>query len=227
MTAPLTLFHVPDWGSSIIRLVLEEIGAPHEVRLMDWDAGDFDSPAFRAINPLGLIPALDTPEGPIFETAAILLWLNERFGGLGPREGEPDRLAFLSWLFFVANTLHPTVLALVYPDRAGGPEAAPAVQRLAFERLNTQAAQLETLITTRNPTWLSTEKPGAIGHYLGMLLRWAICQPEDPQLRFSLRPFPAVKAVLAAHESSPAAQRAILADALGPHPFTAPKVAPT
>ena len=44
----LVLYHCPDWGSSIIRLALEELDLPYEVHLMDWDGGDFDSPAFRA-----------------------------------------------------------------------------------------------------------------------------------------------------------------------------------
>jgi glutathione S-transferase len=47
----LTLYHIPDWASTIIRLALEEIGQPYRVHPMDFDAGDFDAPAFRAINP--------------------------------------------------------------------------------------------------------------------------------------------------------------------------------
>lgn len=223
MTASLTLYHIPDWGSSIIRLALEETGQPYRIRPMDWDAGDFDAPWFRAINPQGLIPVLDTPEGPMFETIAILLWLNERFGGLGPREGEADRHAFLTWASFVSTTLQPTVHAIIHPERPGGLDAAPEVHRLALERLNTQAGWLEELITTRDPDWLSTRTVGAVGYQLGILLRWAIYMPKDPGLRFSLRPFPALRAVLAAHEATPAAQRVALADGLGPYPFTVPQ----
>ncbi len=219
----LTLYHIPDWASSIIRLALEEIGQPYAIAAMDWDAGDFDAPAFRAINPLGLIPAMDTPDGPIFETAAILLWLNERFGGLGPRQGDPDRAAFLSWLTFVSNGPHATAMAMVHPERAAGDAAADEAQRLAFEALNQQAAHLETLITTKAPAWLSAHNPAALGYYLGIVLRWAMNEPRDPGLRFSLAPFPALRAVLAAHEVTPAALRVAEADGLGPTPFTAPQ----
>lgn len=224
MTA-LTLHHVPDWGSSIIRLALEETGQAYQIAAMNYDAGDFDSAAFRAINPFGLIPALDTPDGPIFETAAILLWLNERFGGLGPREGEADRLAFLSWLLFVANTLHPTVMDLVYPYRVAGEALADEVRPHAARRLREQAAQIEAMITAKAPTWLSADQAGALGYYLGIMLRWAISLPADPDCRFSLDAYPALKAVLAAHESFPAARRATEADGLGTHPFTAPQTA--
>ncbi|WP_295073723.1 glutathione S-transferase family protein [Tabrizicola sp.] len=220
----LTLYHCPDWASQIIRLALEELALPYEVHPMDWEAGDFDAPGFRAVNPLGLIPALETPEGPMFETAAILLWLNARHGGLGPQLHEAEATAYLSWLLFVANTLHPTVMTMIHPDRTAGETAAGEAGRLALERVMTQAAFLETLITTRQPVWLTPEQP-ALGHYLGMLFRWAICLPEDPDLRFSLAPFPALTAVLAAHEATPAARSLAAADGLGAHPYTAPEAA--
>jgi glutathione S-transferase len=217
------LYHVPDWGSSVIRLALEEIGAPYEILPLDWDAGDFDSPAFRAVNPLGLIPALDTPEGPVFETAAILLWLNARHGGLGPAPTDPARGAFLSWLMFTSNTLHQTVLTLIHPDRIAGDAVQDIVQASALEQLHEQAGQLEAMLGAEDPDWLSTRQPGALGYYLGILLRWAMYLPEDPALRFSLRPFPALHRVLAAHEQFPAARRVAKADTLGPTPFTAPE----
>jgi glutathione S-transferase len=219
----LTLYHCPDWASSIIRLALEELGLAYTIHPMDWDAGDFDTPAFRAINPLGLIPAMDTPDGRIFETAAILLWLVESHGRLGPPPGDPDRAAFLTWLFFVSNTLHVSVMTLVHPERPAGDAAAAEVQRLALERLNTEAAELETLITDRAPRWLSATEPGVLGYYLGIILRWAMDMPADAAMRFDLRPFPALRAVLAAHEGFPAARRVAEADGLGPHPFTAPE----
>jgi glutathione S-transferase len=218
----LTLYHCPDWASSIIRLALEELSLAYDIRPMDWDAGDFDDPAFRAVNPLGLIPAMTTPDGPIFETAAILLWLNARHGGLAPGPNEPSRAAFLSWLLFTANSVHPAVMNLIHPDRPAGEASASDVARLALEKLTMQAAHLEKLITTQGPLWLTPAQP-ALGHYLGILIRWAIYLPEDPGVRFSLAPFPALTAMLAAHEATPAAVRVAAADGLGPHPYTAPE----
>lgn len=217
-----TLYHIPDWGSSVIRLMLEEIGAPYTVAPLDWDAGDLDSAAFRGINPLGLIPALDTPDGPIFETAAIILWLNARHGGLCPAPTDPTRGAFLSWLMFTSNTLHQTVLTLIHPDQLAGEAVQDIVQARALERLHEEVGHLELMLTTKDPDWLSARQPGALGYYLGMLLRWTIYLPEDPGMRFSLRPYPALHAVLAAHEAFPAARRTAAADGLGDTPFTAP-----
>ncbi|MCU0904441.1 MAG: glutathione S-transferase family protein [Tabrizicola sp.] len=218
----LTLYHIPDWASSIIRLALEEIGLPYAIQPMDFDAGDFDAPEFRAVNPLGKIPAMTTPDGPIFETAAILLWLNARHGGLAPSPDDPARAAFLSWILFTANTLHPTVMALIHPERPAGEAAATEAGRCALEALTEQAGQLETLLAAQAPRWLTPAQP-ALGHYLGILIRWAIYLPEDPALRFDLAPFTALTAMLAAHETTPAALRVAALDGLGPTPFTDPR----
>jgi glutathione S-transferase len=219
------LYHIPDWGSSVIRLMLEEIGAPYEIALLDWDAGDFDSPAFRAVNPLGLIPAMDTPDGPIFETAAIILWLNARHGGLCPGPTDPTRGAFLSWLMFTSNSLHQTVMTLIHPDRIAGEALQDVVQAHALRNLHAHADQLEAMLAAKDPDWLSDRAPGALGYYLGILLRWAIYLPETPGMRFSLATYPRLRSVLAAHETFPAARRVAALDALGPTPFTAPQTA--
>jgi len=200
------------------------LGVPHDVALLDFDAGDLASPAYRAINPHGRIPAMMTPEGAMFETAAILLWLVDRYGQLGAQVTDPDRAAFLSWLFYLSNTLHVSVMALIHPEDPGGEAAAPMVQSLAFEALNVEVARIERLVGEQAPRWLSAAEPGVIGHYLGVLLRWAMMLPEDPDLRFDLRPFPALTAVLAAHEARPAALRVAEADGLGPTPFTNPRL---
>lgn len=222
----LTLHHIPDWASSIILIALEDLGLPYRLDRPDFDAGDLNTAAFRAVNPVGRIPAIETPDGPMFETAAILLWLIETQGRIGPRPGEAGRAAFLTWLLYTANTIHPTVMALIHPERPAGPEAAEEAGRLALENLTTQAAHLETLISTGAPHWLSATGPSALPCYLGILFRWAICLPADAGQRFSLAPFPALAAVLAAQEQRPAVRRVAKADGLGPHPFTAPEVAP-
>ena len=117
-----TLYSVPDWASLCIHLALEEMGLPFERRVLDWDAGDVNDPAFRAVSPFGLIPALQTPDGPMFETGAILLWLSERHG-LAPAPLSRDRAAFLKWFVFVNTSVHGTALNLLHPYRPAGDAA--------------------------------------------------------------------------------------------------------
>ena len=163
-----------------------------------------------------ILPCLDGVED---------VWLNARHGGLGPAPTDPDRAAFLSWLMFTSNTLHQTVLALIHPDRVAGEAVQDIVQAHALQRLHAEASRLEAMIVAQDPDWLSPRKPGALGYYLGIILRWAMYLPEDRERRFSLAPYPALRAVLQAHQGFPAAIRVAKADGLGDTPFTAPAVA--
>ena len=219
----LILHHAPDFASTIIRFALEELQLPHTLALADIDGGALASPDYRRVNPVGLIPALETPDGPIFETAAILLWLVDRTGQLGPGPNDPDRGAFLSWLFFTSNALHQAALAMFYPHRAAGEGNSAAAQAAAHDQIIARLGLIEALIATQSPCWLSEDNPGVLGYYIGVLVRWLRLLP--PALyALDLAGFPHLQAVLAAHEARPAACRVADADGLGPTPFTNSRV---
>ena len=136
----LTLHHAPDFASTIVRFALEELELPHTLALVDIDGGALASPEYHQVNPVGLIPALETDHGPMFETAAILLWLVDRTGRLGPGPTDPDRGAFLSWLFFTSNALHQAALAMFYPHRPAGEANTDAARTAAQEQITTTRA---------------------------------------------------------------------------------------
>ena len=68
MTAPYRLHYAPDNASMIVRLVLEALRQRYEVILVDRAMRGQNEPAYLALNPNGLIPTLETPDGSIFET---------------------------------------------------------------------------------------------------------------------------------------------------------------
>jgi glutathione S-transferase len=217
----LTLHHAPDFASTIVRFVLEELELPHTLAIVDIEGGALTSPEYRQVNPVGLIPALETDHGPMFETAAILLWLVDQTGRLGPGPKDPDRGAFLSWLFFTSNALHQAALAMFYPHRPAGEANTDAARAAAQEQIVARLGLIETLIATQAPRWLSADHPGVLGYYIGVLVRWLLLLPPAPY-GIDLADFPALKAVLAAHEARPAALRVAASDGLGPTPFTQP-----
>ena len=217
----LTLHHAPDFASTIVRFALEELELPHTLALVDIEGGALTSPEYRQVNPVGLIPALETDDGPMFETAAILLWLVDQTGRLGPGPKDPDRGAFLSWLFFTSNALHQAALAMFYPHRPAGEANTDAARAAAQEQIVARLGLIETLIATQAPRWLSADHPGVLGYYIGVLVRWLLLLPPAPY-GIDLADFPALKAVLAAHEARPAALRVAASDGLGPTPFTNP-----
>jgi glutathione S-transferase len=175
------------------------------------------------VNPVGLIPALETDDGPIFETAAILLWLVDKTGKLGPTTTDPDRGAFLSWLFFTSNALHQAALAMFYPHRPAGEANTDAARAAAHDQIIARLGLIETLIATQDPRWLSPHHPSVLGYYIGVLVRWLNMLPPAPY-GIDLKQFPHLHRVLAAHESRPAAQRIAADEGLGAKPFTQPGV---
>jgi len=219
----LTLHHAPDFASTIVRLALEELELPHTIALADIDSGALASPDYRRVNPVGLIPALETDDGPIFETAAILLWLVDRTGRLGPGPNDPDRGAFLSWLFFSSNALHQAALTMFYPHRPAGEGNSDAARAAAHDHIIARLGLIEALIAAHHPRWLSANEPGVLGYYIGILVRWLVMLPPAPYT-LGLDRFPQLRSVLAAHETRAAALRVAKADGLGPTPFTNPRV---
>ena len=217
-----TLHYSPDSASLIVRLVLAELAAPHQSLLIDREAGALASPAYRAMHPLGLIPAMETPDGPMFETAAMLLYLSDRHPGLAPAPGSPQRAAFLKWLFFTSTNIHPCLLQLFYPDRVAGEAAMDAVMAHARLRMQTYLTLINDMVARDAPDWLSADQPGLMGYYLGVLVRWLATYGAGHPSYFRSVDFPALHAVLAAHEGRAAALGVAADENLGPTLFTNP-----
>ncbi len=218
----LRLHSSPDSASMAVRMMLEELGLPHEVRVLDRER-DLASPDYRALHPLGLIPALETPDGTMFETAAILLWLADRHpaAGLAPAVDSAARADFLKWLFFTSTNLHPHMLNLFYSDRAAGQGNEQAVITASRARISALLDALESA-AARRPDWLSPDRPTLLGYYLSMLLRWMGSFEAGDLRRVTLTDYPALHAVAAYRETRPAAQRVAADEGLGPRPFTEP-----
>ncbi|MCZ0811170.1 glutathione S-transferase family protein [Roseovarius sp. EGI FJ00037] len=224
MTESYRLHYAPDNASLVVRLALEELRQPYHAILVDRAARGQSAPAYLAINPAGLIPALETPDGPLFETGAILLWLADRHGALAPAPDAPDRGAMLKWLFFLANTLHPALRITFYPDRYTGPGPAECA-RLRSHMQGEIARHLDTVesAATTSPSLFSGTAPTILGLYLGPMLRWMALYPQGATGWFSLARWPHLRAMAAALETRPSIAAAICAEGLGPTPLTAPR----
>ena len=105
----LTLYLAPGSSSMAVHIALHEIGTPFETRPMSFKNGDLRSPEFLKLNPEGKVPALLIDGRPLTEVSAILFYLARRFpaANLLPRD-DPEREAqAMSWMSFIASTLHP------------------------------------------------------------------------------------------------------------------------
>lgn len=89
--------------------MLKELDAEHERIVIDIQAGEQNSPEYRAINPMGKVPTLVDGDAVITEAAAICAYLADKFAekGLAPSPSSPERGRYYRYLFFSGNTLEP------------------------------------------------------------------------------------------------------------------------
>lgn len=220
----LRLHYAPDNASLIVRIALEELGLAYRTALVDRRVSAQTGPAYLALNPRGQIPVLETPDGPIFETAAILLWLTETAGARAPAPGTPARGAFLSWLFAASNGLQADLGQLFYPDRHAGGDPAARARHVALtrDRLRAGLDRFETL-AGQGHDWFCAPAPSVLDIYLCVMLRWMALYPAGETGWFRLAAWPRLAALAARLETRPAVARAQAAEGLGPTPFSAPR----
>ncbi|HEY2620994.1 MAG TPA: glutathione S-transferase family protein [Acetobacteraceae bacterium] len=128
----LTLYFAPGASSMAPHIALHEIGARFESRPLSFHRKENRDPAFLAINPEGKVPTLTTGGRPLTEVAGILFYLARRFpeAGLLPTDDIEAEAQAVSWMSFIAATVHPA--------RRQGPERARSVYAIAEQRLGEQ-----------------------------------------------------------------------------------------
>ena len=110
----ITLFHAPKSRSSRFIFLLEELGAPYEIRIVNIRRGD-GSGALDDANPHphGKVPAIRHGNEIVFESPAIVAYLADAFpdAGLAPRPGEAGRGAYLTMLAYYGDVLEPAFVS--------------------------------------------------------------------------------------------------------------------
>lgn len=92
--------------------MLEELGRQYEMEQVDIRAGDRrDSVEFRRASPMGKVPALIDGDVAMAESAAICLYLADRYssGLLAPELDDPRRGRFLYWLLYTPAVVEPAM----------------------------------------------------------------------------------------------------------------------
>src|SRR5689334_22886645 len=95
-TAPrgtIILFHSPNSRSMGTRILLEELGAPYELSVLNMKAGEQRKAPYLAVNPLGKVPAILHDGALVTEQVALVIYLADLFpeAGLAPSIGDPLR----------------------------------------------------------------------------------------------------------------------------------------
>ena len=112
MSGKITLHHAAPSRSSTALFMLEEIGAPYELKVLDLQKEEQHRPEQMAVNPMGKVPAIEHNGAVVTEVGAICTYLADAFpaAGLAPAIGDPLRGPYLRWMFFQGNCLEPAII---------------------------------------------------------------------------------------------------------------------
>ena len=168
----IELFHITGSCSFAARAALEEAGV--EYRTIDVHPRRRDeAEGFAEANPLKRVPTLRDGEVSVYETAAVLMYVAERFpaAGLAPAPGSRERGDFLRWLTWLSNTLHGAWQALDAPRfLTDTPEEVDGIRRKGRERLDAIGDYLERELTPGG--WCLGAQFSVADIYLYMLVGW-------------------------------------------------------
>jgi glutathione S-transferase len=183
----LTLFYSPGTASLVVHWLLIELDAEHELRLLDVDKREHKSPEYLKLNPNGVVPTLLVDGEPVYESAALVLFLADAYpmAGLAPPIDSLQRAHYYQWLLHLANTLQPAFRSWFYPEEAAGADHADAARAQARQRIESSWDRIDAHLAEKGP-WLLGDKLSAADFHLTMLMRWSRNMPrpatEWPQL---------------------------------------------
>ena len=115
----MKLYFSPGACSMSCHIALAESGLPFEVSKIDLQAGAVNTPEYKRLSPLGVVPVLQLDDGRILlQNLAIITYVADLKPEvkLLPAFGTYERAQAFQWLSFVASDLHPTFAALFVPD---------------------------------------------------------------------------------------------------------------
>jgi len=173
----IRLHYFPGNASFTPHVLLNEIGVPFELVLVDRHVQAHKSPEYLKLNPNGLIPVLQDGALVLYETAAICLHLadTQPQAGLAPSLGTPQRAHFYKWLVWLSSTLQSTLIHYFYPERLvdeGNSTGAGQVKAHAEARVGTLLQQIDDQLASHGRAWLLGSGYSAADPYAFMLCRW-------------------------------------------------------
>ena len=181
----IILFHAPQSRSTGALVLLEELGAPYTLKILNMKAGEQREPAYLAINPLGKVPAVLHRGTLVTEQVAIFIYLADLFpaADLAPALNDRQRGAYLRWLVFYAACYEPGLV-----DTAMKREPAPTamspygsfatVLEILFAQLKASPYLLGDRMCAADTLW---------GHALGWGMQFGLVEPNSTAVDYVAR----------------------------------------
>ncbi len=112
----ITLYYDRYTRAERVRWLLEELEVPHELARVSLSKDENKAAEFLKVHPLGKLPALRIDDEVMIESAAICIYLADRFGDgrLAVPVDSPHRAAYLQWIVFATASLEPGLTEYYY-----------------------------------------------------------------------------------------------------------------
>jgi glutathione S-transferase len=134
----IVVHHLNNSRSQRILWLLEELGAPYEIRSYQRDATtNLAPPELKAVHPLGKSPVITDEGRTIAESGAIVDYIIRKHGGgrLAPAPDSPEHETYLEWLHYAEGSAMLPLMLQLYTLRLGE-AAAPLKGRIDGEIAN-------------------------------------------------------------------------------------------
>lgn len=165
--ADLTLYTNPMSRGRIARWMIEETGQPYDTVILPFGAA-MKSAQYRAVNPMGKVPAVRHGDVVVTECAAICAYLADTFPEARLAPPGPQRGSYYRWLFFAAGPLEAAV-----SNRSLGFEVSEERRRMiGYGRFEDVMDTLEIAVST-NP-FIAGQAFTAADVYVGSHIGWGL-----------------------------------------------------
>lgn len=158
-TAPITLYAGKSRFAQLrgilrdIRPIwlMEELDEPYDIRWIEFAKDDHKSAAYRLVNPFARVPGLWVGDMTLHESAAICVFLADRFGRFSPKPATRERAQMDQWLFCAMSTFEPHTGAIFSCDFMREKNEATSVARSrAVEAVTPLLAALDEILDGRD-----------------------------------------------------------------------------
>ncbi|NTS76271.1 glutathione S-transferase family protein [Catenovulum sp. SM1970] len=168
------LYYYPNNASLSPHLVLQEIGVPFDLLLVDRQSNAQKSAEYLKLNPAGRIPTLIDDGQAIFESPAICMHLADKHldAGLAPALGSTERALYYQWMTYLTNTVQAELMIYYYTSRHVPLDTDfGKVKQIHEQRIGEMLALLDRELATR--PYIAGEQLTACDYFLFMLAIWS------------------------------------------------------
>ncbi len=200
----LKLYYSPKTRSTRPRWLLEEMGIPYDLIRINLAEKQQKSAAYFAIQPHGWVPALEDDGTVIFESAAVMGYLADKFPEkkMAPALGTKERALYWQWMMYGVATLEVPIM-IYFGQTVHTPEVNRTKQIVedSLNRFRASAEVLSSALTGKS--FLVADTLSAADVLIGSLLFFA------KALKMPLADYPVLVAYTEALKARPAFKKAI------------------